>query len=49
MATSTVEVNGIKLAVQVEGPEDGRPVLLLHDIPVAAPDELNTLLLDFLA
>ena len=33
MATSIVETNGIKLSVSVEGPEAGRPVLLLHGFP----------------
>lgn len=33
MATTRVEVNGITLSVHVEGPEDGRPVLLLHGFP----------------
>ena len=33
MATSIVETSGIKLSVSVEGPEAGRPVLLLHGFP----------------
>ncbi len=33
MATSLVATNGVNLSVTVEGPEDGRPVLLLHGFP----------------
>ncbi len=33
MAASKIEVNGINLSVHVEGPQDGRPVLLLHGFP----------------
>jgi len=33
MAVTRVETNGISLSVSVEGPEDGRPVLLLHGFP----------------
>jgi pimeloyl-ACP methyl ester carboxylesterase len=36
MTTSTVETNGINLVVHVDGPEDGRPVLLLHGFPDSA-------------
>jgi pimeloyl-ACP methyl ester carboxylesterase len=36
MATSVIEVNGINLSVTSEGPEDGRPVLLLHGFPDSA-------------
>jgi pimeloyl-ACP methyl ester carboxylesterase len=31
-----VETNGVTLSVSVEGPEDGRPVLLLHGFPDSA-------------
>ena len=33
MTVSTIGVNGINLSVHVDGPEDGRPVLLLHGFP----------------
>lgn len=33
MPKSRIETNGITLSVSVEGPEDGRPVLLLHGFP----------------
>lgn len=33
MTTSRVQTNGINLSVTIEGPEDGRPVLLLHGFP----------------
>jgi pimeloyl-ACP methyl ester carboxylesterase len=33
MPASKIEVNGISLSVHVDGPEDGRPVLLLHGFP----------------
>lgn len=33
MPVSRVEVNGITLSVALDGPEDGRPVLLLHGFP----------------
>jgi pimeloyl-ACP methyl ester carboxylesterase len=32
-STSLIEANGINLSVTVDGPEDGRPVLLLHGFP----------------
>lgn len=33
MATQRIETNGVTLSVSVEGPENGRPVLLLHGFP----------------
>jgi pimeloyl-ACP methyl ester carboxylesterase len=33
MATSVIATNGVNLSVTVEGPDDGRPVLLLHGFP----------------
>jgi pimeloyl-ACP methyl ester carboxylesterase len=36
MAVTRVEVNGVNLAVTAAGPEDGRPVLLLHGFPDSA-------------
>jgi len=33
VTTSRVEANGINISVHVDGPEDGRPVLLLHGFP----------------
>ena len=36
MSTSVIEVNGIHLSVTSEGPQDGRPVLLLHGFPDSA-------------
>jgi pimeloyl-ACP methyl ester carboxylesterase len=36
MPQQRIETNGITLTVHVEGPEDGRPVLLLHGFPDSA-------------
>jgi pimeloyl-ACP methyl ester carboxylesterase len=36
MAQHRIETNGITLSVSVEGPDDGRPVLLLHGFPDSA-------------
>jgi pimeloyl-ACP methyl ester carboxylesterase len=36
MTVQRIEVNGITLAVTIEGPTDGRPVLLLHGFPDSA-------------
>lgn len=36
MSQERIETNGVTLSVSVEGPEDGRPVLLLHGFPDSA-------------
>ena len=36
MPPQRIETDGITLSVSVEGPEDGRPVLLLHGFPDSA-------------